>query len=49
MTLALLTETFEQSLSGTVPTVADVLPVVGFMIAGGGLLMLGRSALRLAA
>jgi hypothetical protein len=49
MALALLTEAFEQSLSGKVPTVADVLPVVGFMVAGGGLLMLGRSALRLAA
>jgi len=49
MALALLTEAFEQSLSGTVPTVADVLPVVGFMVAGGGLLMLGRAALRLAA
>jgi len=49
MALALLTEAFEQSLSGTVPTVADVLPVLGFMVAGGGLLMLGRSALRLAA
>ncbi len=48
MTLALLTEAFEQSLSGTVPRVADVLPVVGFMIAGGGLLMLGRACLRLA-
>ena len=48
MTLALLSEAFEQLLSGTVPTVVDVLPVVGFMIAGGGLLMLGRAALRLA-
>ena len=49
MALALLTEAFEQSLSGTVPTVADVLPGVGFMVAGLGLLMLGRAALRLAA
>ena len=48
MALALLTEAFEQSLSGTVPTVADVLPVLGFMVAGGGLLLLGRAALRLA-
>jgi len=48
MTVALLTEAFEQSLNGTVPTIADVLPVVGFMVAGGGLLMLGRAALRLA-
>jgi len=47
MALALLTEAFEQSLTGTVPTAADVLPVVGFMVAGGGLLMLGRAALRL--
>ena len=48
MALALLTEMFEQSLSGGVPTVADVLPVVGFMVAGAGLLVLGRSAMRLA-
>lgn len=48
MSVALLAEAFEQSLSGTVPVVADVLPVVGFMVAGGGLLLLGRATLRLA-
>jgi hypothetical protein len=48
MAPALLTEAFEQSLTGTVPTAADVLPVLGFIVAGLGLLMLGRVALRLA-
>ncbi len=48
MAVALLAEAFEQSLSGGVPVVADVLPVVGFMVAGGGLLLLGRAALQLA-
>ena len=45
MTLALVSEAFEQSLRGPVPTVADVLPVAGFVVSGLGLLLLGRAAL----
>lgn len=48
MTLALGSEAFEQSLRGPVPTLADVLPVLGFVVAGLGLLLLGRAALTLA-
>lgn len=47
MVVFLGTEAFEQSLSGTVPWLADVLPPLGFMVAGAGLVMLGRAALRL--
>ena len=48
MGVALPPEAFEQSLSGTVLVVADVLPVVGFMVAGAGPLLLGRAAMQLA-
>lgn len=48
MTLALVSEAFEQSLRGPVPTLADVLPVVGFVVAGVGLILLGRAAWALA-
>lgn len=48
MTLGLGSEAFEQALTGPVPTLADVLPVAGFMVAGLGLLLLGRAALALA-
>lgn len=48
MALALAAEAFEQSLAGAVPTAADVLPVLGFIVAGGGLLLLGRASLSLA-
>lgn len=48
MTLALVSEAFEQSLRGPVPTVADVLPVAGFVVSGFGLLLLGRAAWALA-
>jgi hypothetical protein len=44
MTVGLVSETFEQSLSGAVPWLADVVPVVSFVAAGVGLLLLGRSA-----
>ncbi len=47
MGTALASEAFEQSLRGPVPAVADALPVIGFVLAGCGLLMLGRSALLL--
>lgn len=47
MVLAILTESFEQALRGPVPFLADVLPPLGFIVAGLGLLMIGRSALRL--
>jgi hypothetical protein len=47
MGTALASEAFEQSLRGPVPAVADALPVIGFMLAGCGLLLLGRSALLL--
>ncbi|MGA8986973.1 hypothetical protein [Aeromicrobium sp.] len=45
--VALLTESFEQSLRGPVPTLADVLPPASFIVAGIGLLLLGRAAARL--
>jgi hypothetical protein len=44
MTLGLVSESFEQSLRGPVPWLADALPPIGFMIAGVGLVLLGRSA-----
>lgn len=44
MTLGLVSESFEQSLDGTVPWLADVLPVLGFIAAGLGLVRLGLSA-----
>lgn len=47
MTLGLVSESFEQSLDGTVPWLADVLPPLGFIAAGVGLVVLGRSARRL--
>ena len=46
MTLGLVSESFEQSLDGTVPWLADVLPVLGFVGAGVGLVVLGLSARR---
>ena len=46
MTLGLTTESFEQSLSGSVPWLADALPPLGFLVAGAGLLGLGLSARR---
>lgn len=48
MTLALVSEAVEQSLRGPVPTLADVLPAVGFVVSGVGLLLLGRVAWALA-
>jgi len=44
MTFGLGSESFEQSLDGTVPWLADVLPPLGFVVAGAGLVLLGRSA-----
>ncbi len=44
MTVGLVSESFEQSLSGAVPWLADVVPVVSFVAAGVGLILLGRSA-----
>lgn len=46
MTLGLASESFEQSLDGTVPWLADVLPLVGLVVAGLGLVGLGVSARR---
>jgi hypothetical protein len=46
MTLGLASESFEQSLSGSIPWLADVLPPLGFVVAGLGLVLLGRSAQR---
>jgi len=46
MTLGLVTESFEQSLAGEVPWLADVLPPLGFIAAGVGMLALGMSARR---
>jgi hypothetical protein len=43
MTLGLVSESFEQSLSGPVPWLADLLPPLGFITAGAGLLLLGAS------
>ena len=45
MVLAFVSETFEQSLRGPVPWLADTLPPLGFMVAGLGLLAIGLSAL----
>lgn len=45
--MAILSESSEQALRGPVPFLADVLPPLGFIVAGIGLLMIGRSALRL--
>lgn len=45
-TLGLVSESFEQSLDGTVPWLADVLPPLGFVAAGAGLVVLARSARR---
>jgi hypothetical protein len=42
--LALATESFEQSLSGTVPWLADLLPPLLFACAGAGLLWIAASA-----
>jgi hypothetical protein len=42
--VALLTESFEQSLSGPVPILVDLLPPASFIVAGVGLLLLGRTA-----
>lgn len=44
MVLGLTSESFEQSLRGPVPWLADVLPVLGFVLAGAGLVALGVSA-----
>ena len=44
MVLGLTSESFEQSLSGPVPWLADALPVLGFVTAGMGLVLLGLSA-----
>lgn len=45
MIVALVSELFEQSLHGPVPWLADTLPPLGFIIAGVGLLAIGRAAL----
>lgn len=47
MVLGLVSESFEQSLRGPVPWLADLLPVVGFVGAGVGLIGLGLSARRI--
>lgn len=44
MVLGLVSESFEQSLRGSVPWLADVLPPLGFIVAGAGLVVLGLSA-----
>jgi hypothetical protein len=46
MTFGLVSESFEQSLPGDVPWLADVLPPSGFIAAGLGLVLLGLSARR---
>lgn len=47
MVVALVSELFEQSLQGPVPWLADTLPPLGFVVAGIGLLAIGRAALDL--
>ncbi len=46
MTLGLASESFEQSLDGSVPWLADLMPPLGFVVAGVGLVLLGTSARR---
>jgi hypothetical protein len=48
MVLALVSELLEQSLQGPVPWLADTLPPLGFVVAGFGLLTIGRAALDVA-
>jgi hypothetical protein len=48
MAVGLLAEAFEQSLTGQVPVAADLMPVLGFMVAGVGMVLLGLAARRLA-
>lgn len=45
LVLAAASEAFEQTLRGPVPLLADVLPPLGFVVAGLGLLAIGRAAL----
>lgn len=45
MVVAFVSETFEQSLRGPVPWLADTLPPLGFVVAGLGLLAIGHSTL----
>lgn len=45
MVVALVSELFEQNLQGPVPWLADTLPPLGFIVAGIGLLAIGRAAL----
>jgi len=45
MVVALVSELFEQNLHGPVPWLADTLPPLGFVVAGIGLLVIGRAAL----
>jgi hypothetical protein len=45
MVLGLVSELFEQSLHGPVPWLADLLPPAGFVVAGVGMLAIGRAAL----
>jgi len=47
MVLAFVSEAFEQTLRGPVPWLADTLPPLGFVVAGLGLLAIGRSTLDL--
>lgn len=47
LALALGAETFEQTLRGPVPVIADVLPVLGFVVTGLGLLLISRSVRQL--
>jgi hypothetical protein len=44
MVVALVSESVEQSLQGPVPTLADILPPAGFVVAGVGLIVLGYAA-----
>ena len=46
MTVGLVSESFEQSLAGEVPWLADVIPPLAFIAAGAGLVALGASARR---